>query len=301
MLAPYHHVRMTTVCTGSTNDAEGRAHPYAFEVHLLRSGEFASLRRRCRRRRAGLPGPSATFDRGPRLAGRPPMAGRGRVEADPRAVSPSRPRSHRPLRCRRARLRGAARGHVKRSCRSRPRRRHRGGVRAVRRERKAPGAGPPRGPLVGRVGALALGDVRPGRGRPLRGAVPAIRGRRAGQEKQSIRLRLRPARGDTRAALGAHLGGLARREARDERLEGRRPPLRADPRGGVRPRSVPRRPPGRGTGLQPLRRRTLDARADGSGCPCRSVRSAWSAARCCHSGRSEAEAGPHPILQPAVL
>jgi hypothetical protein len=45
MLAPYHHVRMTSVWKGSTKDAEGRAHTYTFEVRVLRSGEFASLRR----------------------------------------------------------------------------------------------------------------------------------------------------------------------------------------------------------------------------------------------------------------
>ncbi len=258
--------------------------PTHSKVRLLRSGSSGRLRQRADGDEQHT-GPSATFDRGP-TAGRPAMAGRGRVEADPRAVSPSRPRSHRPLRCRRARLRGAALGHVKRSRRSRPRRRHAGGVRAVRRERNARGGRPPREPLVGRVGALALDTTYVLAADDLY-AVQSQRVGGVGPDSITYQSEFAYDRHEgIPVLLGAHLGGLARREARDERLEGRRPPLWADPRGRIRPRSVPRRPPeSRPRSSTPPTNPRCSR--DGSGYPSRSVRSAWSAARCCHSGQGK--------------
>ena len=46
MLAPYHHARLTAVWTGSTIDTEGQWEVGTYEERVLRSGEFASLRRR---------------------------------------------------------------------------------------------------------------------------------------------------------------------------------------------------------------------------------------------------------------
>ncbi len=43
--APYRHVRLTAVWSGSTTDDKGRTSPESFQVHLRRSGEFASVRR----------------------------------------------------------------------------------------------------------------------------------------------------------------------------------------------------------------------------------------------------------------
>lgn len=44
LLSPYHHVRMTSVWTRSGTDGRGHAQGGRFEVRLLRSGPFASLR-----------------------------------------------------------------------------------------------------------------------------------------------------------------------------------------------------------------------------------------------------------------
>jgi hypothetical protein len=44
--APYRHVRLTAAWSGSSAEADGRTHSETFEIHLLRSGPFASLRRR---------------------------------------------------------------------------------------------------------------------------------------------------------------------------------------------------------------------------------------------------------------
>jgi hypothetical protein len=46
MLAPYHHARLTSVWTGSTTDTEDQRDISTYEVHVVRSGEFASLRHR---------------------------------------------------------------------------------------------------------------------------------------------------------------------------------------------------------------------------------------------------------------
>jgi hypothetical protein len=46
MLAPYHHARLTAVWTGSTTNTEDQRDVSAYEVHVVRSGEFASLRHR---------------------------------------------------------------------------------------------------------------------------------------------------------------------------------------------------------------------------------------------------------------
>ncbi|MGO9463824.1 MAG: hypothetical protein ACLQVF_06670 [Isosphaeraceae bacterium] len=46
LLAPYHHARLRTVFENSATDGEGQTQRVGFEVQSLRSGEFASLRRR---------------------------------------------------------------------------------------------------------------------------------------------------------------------------------------------------------------------------------------------------------------
>ncbi len=46
LLAPYHHSRLTAVWAGSYTDPQGESHDHTYEVRVLRSGEFASLRRR---------------------------------------------------------------------------------------------------------------------------------------------------------------------------------------------------------------------------------------------------------------
>jgi hypothetical protein len=46
MLAPYHHARLTAVWTGSTTDSADQREVSTYEVHVVRSGEFASLRHR---------------------------------------------------------------------------------------------------------------------------------------------------------------------------------------------------------------------------------------------------------------
>jgi hypothetical protein len=46
LLAPYRHVRLSSVWTRSTTDAAGRTHDGRYEARLLRSGEFASMRRK---------------------------------------------------------------------------------------------------------------------------------------------------------------------------------------------------------------------------------------------------------------
>ena len=46
MLAPHHHARFTAVWTASTIDNEGQRELSTYEDRVLRSGEFASLRRR---------------------------------------------------------------------------------------------------------------------------------------------------------------------------------------------------------------------------------------------------------------
>ena len=45
MLAPDHHARFAAVWTGSANDTEGQREVSTYEQRVLRSGEFASLRR----------------------------------------------------------------------------------------------------------------------------------------------------------------------------------------------------------------------------------------------------------------
>ncbi len=145
---------------------------------------------------------------------------------------------------------------------------------------------------------MAGGDLHPGRGRPLRGAVRPVRGRRPGQGYVPKRIRLRSARGDPRAALGAHHGDHARRRELDVRSEGRRVSLRSDPRGGVRPRSVPRRSSSDGRVLRPLMRASPRCSRAGSGCRSRSVRSAWSAARRCLAGGRTGPSRPEPTRNP---
>ena len=244
---------------------------------MLRSGEFASLRRRCTDgdELAFLAHPRRSI-RGERDAPGPALAGRGRLEADARAVPPSRPSPHRRIRCRSGDARWRS-SPWPTSALGRSRPIDDVVVAALERfneDGTAPGARPHREPLAGRRAVrLARGDVRPGRRRPVRRAVRAARGRRAGQGE-----RINP-----NFAYDRHEGipvlrsvhtavELARRSTRYDPTEGRRAPLRADPRGGVRPRSLPRRPAGRRRpAFDPVRRRTLDARADGSGCPSRSV------------------------------
>lgn len=46
LMAPYHHVRLTSVWTRSDTDARGHTEDGRYEETLMRSGEFASLRRR---------------------------------------------------------------------------------------------------------------------------------------------------------------------------------------------------------------------------------------------------------------
>ncbi len=46
LLAPYRHVRLTSVWTRSTTDAAGHTQDGGYEARLLRSGEFASMRRK---------------------------------------------------------------------------------------------------------------------------------------------------------------------------------------------------------------------------------------------------------------
>ena len=46
MLVPYHHARLTSVWTRSSTDAKGLTEKGGYEDRLLRSGEFASVRRR---------------------------------------------------------------------------------------------------------------------------------------------------------------------------------------------------------------------------------------------------------------
>ncbi len=91
LLSPYRHVRLTSVWTRSTTDAAGHTQDGGYEARLLRSGEFASMRRTWSQRRAGVPGQSAPFDpRAPRFT-RWTLEGRGRVETYARARSPSCP------------------------------------------------------------------------------------------------------------------------------------------------------------------------------------------------------------------
>ena len=46
LLAPYHHARLTSAWTRSSTDANGRTEKGGYEDRLLRSGEYASVRRR---------------------------------------------------------------------------------------------------------------------------------------------------------------------------------------------------------------------------------------------------------------
>src|SRR5262249_47050636 len=46
LTAPYHHVRLTSVWTQSETDARGHTTDGRYEETLMRSGEFASARRR---------------------------------------------------------------------------------------------------------------------------------------------------------------------------------------------------------------------------------------------------------------
>src|SRR5262249_28511500 len=45
-MAPYHHVRLTSVWTRSATDAQGHTEGGRYKETLMRSGEFASVRRR---------------------------------------------------------------------------------------------------------------------------------------------------------------------------------------------------------------------------------------------------------------
>ena len=159
MLAPYRHARLTAVWTRTSTDAQGRTQDGGYEARLLRSGEFASLRRRWSggelaylahprhsivARRESLDGPWQVNDESRRTPEQSRRRALDRIDSIEIAghwdVAPLVGLAGLPLPAR-----------LQRSVR-------RGGPRALLRGRPAPGARPHRGPLAGRL-ARALARV----------------------------------------------------------------------------------------------------------------------------------------------
>ena len=250
LLAPYRHSRLTAVWTRSDTDAGDQSHDDTNEVRVLRSGEFASLRRRS-------PGHELAFLAHPRRsirADRDPPDRPWQAE-DTSIRTPDQSR-HRALRRidefdyagRRSVALVALADDIADLARSvsfdhlvvtalerfteagRPRVR-------LRIENHSPADW--RLDWRAMTYVLAADDLYAAQSERSEGVE-------ARQHYVSIRAsRTIDTRG-SRAALHADCRQSRPRGAEDERAEGRRPPIRPDPRGGVRPRPLPRRPAGDG-------------------------------------------------------